>query len=128
MALYQFYKLKPAICYFNLPNNIGKMYLIQYPDHLNVRYQLQNLVPGPYTLGLHEFGDERQGYLNLGSRHPVFDLGKIIVGPAGTYQVATNYAYPFTLDQIMGRSIVLRSGLDGRNLGYGIIGHCSMPI
>jgi hypothetical protein len=126
MATYRFYQLKPAICYFKLPNDIGMMYLIQYPDHINVRFQLQNLQPGPYTLGLHEFGDERNGYTSLGPSHPVFDLGKIIVGPTGTYQVSSNYAFPFTIDRLMGRSIVLRSG--DRNIARGIVGHCMMPF
>ena len=126
---YQFYQLKPAVCCLNsngLSNNMGKMHLIQYPDHLRVQFQLQNLQPGPYTLGLHQFGDERSGYNNLGLAHPTFDLGKIIVGPTGTYQVSNNYSYP--LDQLIGRSLVLRSGLTGQNLGYGIVGHSSMPV
>jgi hypothetical protein len=126
--MYQFYQLKPAVCCFKYPKDIGQMYLAQYPTHMQVRFQLNNLLPGAYTLNLHEFGDESNSFVNLGQHNPMYNLGKVIIGPSGIYNNIYDYNYPFSLDQIMGRSIVLKSDFDGKNIAYGIVGHSAYPV
>ncbi|XWV26782.1 Cu/Zn superoxide dismutase [Tupanvirus soda lake] len=136
--IYQFYKLKMAICHFRSSNGLvdnGYAILSEYPNKTVITLNLFNLPPGNHGFHIHEYADMREGCMSLGSHYNPFngihgalnqtgnhlgDLGNIYVNESGrcNYEIVVNYLPLSGKFSVIGRSMVVHSGIDDLGSGH----------